>query len=97
MINFNYNDNMEKVKHIYNQLDLITNHGMDSLVFNIKNASCEIIYNEHAFELIFEDSHYPTPEDMIFHDTSKIEFYRLMLFITDNIRIKSMILDDDEY
>lgn len=89
MIPYKYNDNIEKVKNIYNQLDLITNHGMDSLVFNLKNASCEIIYNEHAFELIFEDSDYTTPESLIFHDTTKLEFYRLMLFITDNIRVKS--------
>lgn len=94
MIPYKYEDNLEKVNHIYNQLDLITNYGWDSLVFNIKNGSCEITYKEHAFELKFEDSIYPTPECLIFYDTSKLEFYRLMLFITDNIRVKSKLLSE---
>lgn len=87
-----YQDNLEKVDHIVNQLDLIVNYGMDSLVFNLKNATCEIVYNEHALELTFEDSNYTMPESLIFHDTTKLEFYRLMLFITDNIRVNSKLL-----
>lgn len=94
MIPYKYNDNLEKVNHICNQLDLITHHGMDSLIFNLKNATCEITYKEHAFELTFEDSNYPTPESLIFHDTSKLEFYYLMLFITDKIRVNSKLLSE---
>lgn len=89
MIPYKYEDNLEKVNHIYNQLDLITNYALDSLVFNIKNGSCEITYKEHAFELKFEDNDYPTPKSMIFHNTNKIELYQLMLFITDKVRVKS--------
>jgi len=92
MIPLNYEDNLEKVKHIVNQLDLITNHGMDSLVFNLKNSTCEIKCNDNKLELYFENSNYPTPETMIFHDTTRIEFYNLIYFITDNISVKSNIL-----
>ena len=93
MIPLNYEDNLEKVKHIVNQLDLITNHGMDSLVFNLKNSTCEITYNneKNILELYYEHSDYPTPETMIFYNTTRIEFYNLMYFITDNIRVTSNI------
>ena len=61
MIPYKYEDNLQKVNHIYNQLDLIINRGMDSLIFNLKNSTCEITYNDHALELTFEDSDYSTP------------------------------------
>ena len=72
-MNYKYNENVEKEKTNY-------------LVFNLKSSVCIIVINENAFELIFKDTE-PTPQDMKYHDTSKIEFYRLMLFITDNVRV----------
>ena len=69
-------------------LELLETHKLDALVFNLERASCIITYNEFSFELEFDDSDYPTLESMIFHDTNKIEFYHLMLFITDKVRIR---------
>jgi len=97
MIPYKYKDNLLKVKHLYDMVTFLDDGKISSLIFNLRNSSCLVVKKEYAFEIEFFDNEEATPEDMIFHDTSKIEFYRLMLFITDNIRIKSMILDDDEY
>ena len=70
-------------------LEILETHKLDALVFNLERSSCTITYNEFYFELEFEDSDYPTPKSMIFHNTNKIEFYHLMLFITDKVRVKS--------
>lgn len=43
MIPYKYEDNLEKLHHIYNQLDLITNYGWDSLVFNIKMVLVKLL------------------------------------------------------
>ena len=87
-----YHDNLEKVKYIYNQLNLL-NVEFDKLVFNLKNATCYITYKKFAYELHFKDNNFNTPEDLLFHKTSKLEFYNLVSFVTDNIRVKSNILD----
>lgn len=90
MINDNkLNENLSKVNHLADMLEILEKHKLDALVFNLERSSCTITYNEFYFELEFEDSDYPTPESMIFNDTKKIEFYYLMFFITDNIRVKS--------
>lgn len=89
MINDNkLNENLSKVNHLADMLEILETHKLDALVFNLERSSCTITYKEFAFELEFEDSDYLTPESMIFHNTSKIEFYRLMLFITDKVRIR---------
>ena len=90
MINDNkLNENLSKVNHLADMLEILETHKLDALVFNLERASCTITYNEFSFELEFEDSDYPTPKSMIFQNTKKIEFYHLILFITDNIRVKS--------
>ena len=89
MINDNkLNENIAKVNHLTDMLELLENHKLDALVFNLQRSSCTITYKEFSFVLEFEDSDYPTPESMLFHDTNKLEFYRLMLFITDKVRIR---------
>lgn len=89
MINDNkFNENLSKVNHLADMLEILETHKLDALVFNLERSSCTITYNEFSFELEFEDSDYPTPESMIFHNTNKIEFYHLMLFITDKVRIR---------
>lgn len=90
MINDNkLNENLSKVNHLDDMLEILETHKLDALVFNLERSSCTITYNEFYFELEFEDSDYPTPKSMIFHNTNKIEFYHLMLFITDKVRVKS--------
>lgn len=90
MINDNkLNENLSKVNHLADMLEILETHKLDALVFNLERSSCTITYNEFYFELEFEDNDYPTPKSMIFHNTKKNEFYHLMLFITDNIRVKS--------
>lgn len=90
MINDNkIDENLSKVNHLVDMLEILETHKLDALVFNLERASCTITYNEFAFELEFEDSDYPTLEKTIFHNIKKIEFYYLMLFITDKVRVKS--------
>ncbi|MBS6928569.1 MAG: hypothetical protein KH152_08750 [Finegoldia magna] len=92
MINDNkLNENLSKVNHLADMLEMLETHKLDALVFNLERTSCTITYNEFAFEIEFEDSDYPTPETMIFYNTTRIEFYNLMYFITDNIRVTSNI------
>lgn len=89
MINDNkLNDNLAKVNHLSNILEMLEMRKLDALIFNLKYSSCKITNRVFAFELEFEDTDLKTPDDMIFHDTSKLEFYRLMLFITDKVRIR---------
>lgn len=94
MIPYKYKDNLSKVKHLYDMLTFLDDGKISSLIFNLRNSSCLVVKKQYAFEIEFFDTE-ETPEEMIFHDTTKIEFYRLMLFITDNVRINSLILDDE--
>lgn len=90
MINDNkLNENLSKVNHLADMLEILENHKLDALVFNLERSSCTITYNEFYFVLEFEGNDYPTPKSMIFHNTKKIEFYHLILFITDKVRVKS--------
>lgn len=90
MINDNkLNENLSKLNHLADMLEILETHKLDALVFNLERSSCTITYNEFYFELEFEDNDYPTPKSMIFYNTNKIEFYHLMLFITDKVRVKS--------
>lgn len=86
--NSKLNDNLAKVHHLSDILELLENNSLDALVFNLKYSTCVISYRQFGFLLSFEDSELPTPDSMIFHDTTKLEFYRLMLFITNKVRIK---------
>lgn len=89
MINDNkLNENLSKVNHLADMLEMLETHKLDALVFNLERASCTITYNEFYFELEFEYSDYPTPKSMIFHNINKFEFYCLMLFITDKVKIR---------
>lgn len=94
MIPYKYKDNLLKVKHLYDMLIFLDDGKISSLIFNLRNSSCLVVKKQYSFEIEFFDTE-ETPEEMIFHDTTKIEFYRLMLFITDNVRINSLILDDE--
>ena len=90
MINDNkLNENLSKVNHLADMLEMLETHKLDALVFNLERSSCTITYNEFYFELEFEDSDYPTPERKKLNKTKKIEYYYLNYFITDNIRVKS--------
>lgn len=91
---YKYKENVDKANHLYEMLLFLESGEIDYLVFNLKNAVCEIIINEYAFEITFKNSE-ETPESMIYHDTSKIEFYRLMLFVTDNVRVMSELVCND--
>lgn len=93
MIPYKYKDNLSKVKHLYDMLTFLDDGKIESLVFNLRNSICLVIKKDYFFEIEYFDTE-ETPEDMIFHDTSKIDFYRLMLFITDNIRVKSQIVSN---
>lgn len=89
MINNNkLNENIAKVNHLDDMLEMLETHKLDALIFNLERSSCNITNKQFYFELEFEDSDYETPESMIFHNTNKLEFYRLMLFITDKVRIR---------
>lgn len=89
MINDNkLNENISKVQHLDDMLEMLETHKLDALVFNLERSSCFITYKGFTFELEFEENDYPTPENLIFYNNNNIEFYRLMLFITDNVRIR---------
>lgn len=91
MIPLNYDENLEKVKYIYNKLNIMNKLSMNSLIFTIRNSSCLVVNKDCVYEIEFFDN-YDTSDTTILCNTSKIDFYRLMLFITDNIRVKSQML-----
>lgn len=90
MLLYKYKDNLSKVKYLYNMLNFLDNGKIDDLIFNLRSSSCTVVKKQNVFEIEFFDT-VPTSEEMMFHNVTKIEFYRLMLFITDNIRVKSNI------
>ena len=63
---------------------------MNSLIFIIKNSSCLVIKKDYFYEIEFYNTDVK-PDSLVLKDTTKIEFYRLMLFITDNVRVKSSL------
>jgi len=61
LIPYKYKDNISKVKHLYDMLTFLDDGKIDSLVFNLRNASCLVVKKQYAFEIEFFDTE-PTPK-----------------------------------